>query len=168
MKLSTVYSVTAESLFLLLQQPAMLFVQSTLRAERAHLVRPKDQTTSSFLLHPPPSFLSSTFSSISFQLVNMCLCVCVRVTNCVCVSACAFTLSAWRGARGREITSWRKHYSIAFSIEITQMFIATSATTGGEGRTFGRLAGLALHGAVVSDALWQQVKRNWLTWECHI
>lgn len=85
---------------------------------------------------------------------------CAQVTNCVCVSACAHTPSAWHAAKGTEITSWRKHYSIAFSIQITQKFIATSATTGGEGWTLGRLAGLALHGAVLSDALWQQVKRK--------
>lgn len=69
----------------------------------------------------------------------------------------------WRSARFRQIAS-RRNYSIAYSIQITQMFIATSATTGGEGWTFGRLAGLFLHGAVVSDALWQQVEKNWLTW----
>lgn len=94
------------------------------------------------------------------------LSVCVGV--CVCVSDCAYTLSTWLGARHRQITSWRKHYSAAYSLQITQMFIATSATTGGGGRTFGRLASLALHLAAVSDALWQRVKRNWLNRVCPI
>lgn len=56
----------------------------------------------------------------------------------MCFSLHSNSLSAWRRARWREITSWRKHYSPAYSIEITWMFIATSATTGGEGWTFGR------------------------------
>lgn len=103
--------------------------------------------------HFPPFFSLSLFSpSFSYTTCELVF-VCEYVTKCACVSACAYTLSAWRGARYRQITSWRKHYSIAYSIQITQMFIATSATTGGEGWAFGRLAGLALHGAVVSDAL---------------
>lgn len=122
------------------------------------------------LISPPCCTLFPFFHHLLLHIFVTCehLFVCARVTNCACVSACAYTLSARHGARNREITSWRKHYSIAFSIQITQMFIATSATTGGEGWTFGRLAGLALHGAVVFDASWQQVKKNWLTWECHI
>lgn len=151
---------------LLLHLREMLFAQSIPGAKRAHLVRAKDRetTSSSFfcapLLSPPPSSTSCyTFPTRE--------CLCVRMTKRVCVSACAYTPSTWQGARIGQITSWRKHYSIAYSIQITQMFIATSATTGGEGWAFGRLAGLVLHGAVVSDALWQQVKRNWFTWVCH-
>ncbi len=86
--------------------------------------------------------LFSSFPTFSYNFpTREIVLLCVRVTKCACVSACAYTLNAWHGARCRQIASWRKHYSVAYSIQITQMFIATSATTGGEGWTFGRLAG---------------------------
>lgn len=58
------------------------------------------------------------------------------------LSACVFWLvytpGTWHEARSRQITSWRKHYSTTDSLRLTQMFIATNTTTGGERRTFGR------------------------------
>lgn len=125
------------------------------QGQRSHLLILR--TLPSLVLYFPPLLLN-------ISKLHECESVCVWVTKCVCVSACACTLSAWHGARRRQISSWRKHYSIAYSIQITQMFIATSTITGGEGWTFGRRAGPALRWAELSDAFWQQVKRNWL--EC--
>lgn len=53
-----------------------------------------------------------------------------------------YTLGTWHKARCRQITSWRKHYSTTYSLQLTQMFIATNATTGGEGWAFGRRTSL--------------------------
>lgn len=67
-------------------------------------------------------------------------------------SLCA--LNTGQHARPKQITSWRKHYSIAYLMQITQMFIATSTTTGGEGwgvERAGRTGRLSLHGTMVSD-----------------
>lgn len=85
------YSVMAQSLFPLLHQLAMLFVQSVLGAKRAHLVRAKDRdTTSSSMLHSPHHIFRLSLHLLLYASNSRMYIFCVCMMKCSWVSACAY------------------------------------------------------------------------------